>query len=59
LKGEARLLDKIEGDRVWVKNPDSRELSDHSKYDLVLSREVKSKGKGKGKGKARERERQA
>jgi|ERR1700729_2265651 hypothetical protein len=56
LKGEVRLLDKMEGDQVWVKNPDGGELSDHSKYDLVLSREVKSKGKGikKGKGKGKQ-----
>lgn len=50
LKGELRLLDKVEGDRVWVKNSDGGELSEHSKYDLVLSRKVKSKVKGKGKG---------
>jgi hypothetical protein len=52
LKGEFRLLDKVEGDRVWVKNPDGGELSEHSRFDLVLSREVKSKKvKGKDKGK--------
>jgi hypothetical protein len=51
LKGEFRLLDKVEGDRVWVKHPDGGDLSEHSKYDLVLSREVKSKAKGRGKGK--------
>ena len=51
LKGEFRLLDKVEGDRVWVKHPDGRDLSEHSKYDLVLSREVKSKVKGRGGGK--------
>lgn len=54
LKGEFRLLDKVEGDQVRVKNPDGGEVSEHSRYDLVLSREVKSKVKGtkvKGKGK--------
>lgn len=56
LKGEFRLLDKVDGDRVWVKSLDGRELSEYSKYDLVLSREVKSskaKKKGKGKDKAK------
>jgi hypothetical protein len=52
-KGEFRLLDKVEGDQVWVKNPDGGGLSEHSKYDLVLSREVKSKVKGKAKDKAK------
>lgn len=50
-KGEFRLLDRVVGDRVWIKHPDCGDLSEHSKYDLVLSREVKSKAKGRGKGK--------
>ena len=53
LKGSARLLNKIEGDQVWVKNPDDGVLTEHAKYELVLSRDIKSKGKGKGKGKGK------
>jgi hypothetical protein len=47
-KGEARLLDKVEGDRVWVKLPNSIDVTEHSKYDFVLSRPLKL-GKGKDK----------
>jgi hypothetical protein len=54
LKGEFRLLDKVDGDRVWVKSLDGGELSEYSKYDLVLSREVKS-SKAKKKGKAKDK----
>jgi hypothetical protein len=58
LKGQARLLHKVEGDRVWVKHPDNGELDEHSKYDFVLSREINSgrKGKGHGKGKGKRKE---
>jgi hypothetical protein len=49
LKGKAGLLNKVEGDRAWVKISGDEELSEHSKYDLALSRNVKGKGKGKSK----------
>jgi hypothetical protein len=51
LKGQPRLLVKVEGSRVWVKATGGSELTEHSKYDFVLSRDIKEKGKGKGKGK--------
>jgi hypothetical protein len=49
LKGEVRVMDRIEGDRIWVKNPADKKLTEHSRFDFVLSRHVKPKGSGKGR----------
>jgi hypothetical protein len=51
LKRQPRLLVKVEGSQVWVKAAGGSELTEHSKYDFVLSRDIKEKGKGKGKAK--------
>jgi hypothetical protein len=49
LKCHVRLLHKVEGDRVWVRSPNNGNIEEYSKYEFVLSREVKQKGNGIGK----------
>ena len=51
LKGEACVMDKIEGDWIWVKILADKKLIEHLRFNFMLSCQVKPKGDVKGSNK--------